>query len=246
MTVAVAPRTRTPRASGLERNQWHQYRLGGGEWLPGATTILRIQDALYGSDGLVNWAGRIAAEETADILAAGGSREQALVSAMASITEARDRGSRVHRGIEALIRDEDHVPGPDTHPYWYGWSRFLLKEKPDILRTEQMLINTSVGYGGTLDIVAGLRGKLAQVDVKTGADKPTHILQLAAYDGGEAWGAPGVSEEPMKLEAHYILALSPTGYQLIEKHISDADREHFAFLAKVYQRLARWKKGLGQ
>lgn len=241
--TAARPRPRLVKPSGIERNQWHQYRLNGGEWLPGATTVLRIQDALYGSDGLVTWAARIASETAADATSAGSDREVALAQAMTAVTEARDRGSAVHRAIEALVRDEDHVPGEDTQPYWYGWSRFLIKEKPEIVRTEQWLINTTVGYGGAIDLACLLRGKFSQVDVKTGADKPTHVLQLAAYDGGEVWGGPGETEEPMRFEAHYILFLTPTGYQLVEKSVTDADREHFAYLAATYRRLRLWKNG---
>ena len=35
-------------------------------WLPGATTVLRVQDALYGSDAMTNWACLLYASDAAD------------------------------------------------------------------------------------------------------------------------------------------------------------------------------------
>lgn len=231
------------------------------DWLTGATTILRLQDALYGSDNLIRWGAEIAAKTAIDARDAGADRDAAIALGLAATNEARDRGSAVHRGIEALIRDEDHIPDDSTHPYWYGWSRFLIRERPEIIRTEQMLINESVGYGGTLDLVARLKdGRLSQIDIKTGTVKDSHRLQLAAYSDAEWWGAAGgiernrwhqyrrvgPVEQPLALEAHYVLALSPAGYELIEMDVDEAAREHFRYLAGVHARLKAWKNGAGK
>lgn len=239
----VATLKAVPRIIGIERNRWHQYRVNNGRWQPGATTVLRVQDAIQGSDALVTWAAKTAAEEALAAFGGGLDRDAAYNRAVESVTHARDRGTAVHAAIEAAIRDEEHVPDSATNPYWYGWSRFLVKERPEIVRTEQMLINETVGYGGTLDLVAVIRGRMCQIDIKTGQPKPSHALQLAAYSAAEQWGAPGALEDPIELEAHYVLALAPTGYELVEMRVTDEEREHFAFLATTYHRLKAWKNG---
>lgn len=225
----------------------------GGAWLPGATTVLRVQDAIQGSDALVTWAGKTAA---AAALAAQGDTDARLEAALASLTEARDRGTRVHSGVEAMLRDEDHIPTIDTQPYWYGFAAFLVKEKPEFLATERKVINTTLGFGTTMDIVAVVRGALSQIDVKSGSVKDTHALQLAAGDLAEKWDLDGGVERnrwhqyrlgagttmaPPKLEAHYVLHLTPQGYELLPMTVGAEEREHFAYLVGTYSRLKAWK-----
>jgi len=225
-----------------------------GLWLPGATTVLRVQDAIYGSDALVNWAAREAAIAALDNALQG--RDEAMSAAMAAVTTARDRGTRVHYGIEAMLRDEDHVPTEDTHPYWYGFAAFLVKERPEFIATERKVVNTTIGFGTTMDIVCRLRGKVAQVDVKSGSVKDTHVLQLAAGSMAERWDGDGGVErnrwhqyrlgsgetlDPVPLERHYVLQLRQDGYALIEMEVGKAERDHFAYLVETYHRLKAWK-----
>lgn len=229
-------------------------------WLPGATTVLRVQDALYGSEALVQWAGRTAATAAiAALLDEELDRDHAIDRALSSLTTARDRGTDVHAGIEAALSNEDHLPTAATSPYWYGWSRFLIDEKPEFIATERKVINTTVGYGTTIDIVARLRGAVAQVDIKSGSVKETHVLQLAAGAMAEKWDAgggvarnkwhqyqlvAGPTEDPVALETNYVLQLDPElprGYRLVEFDV-DPERDHFAFLVATYHRLKAWKK----
>lgn len=224
------------------------------KWLPGATTVLRVQDAIGGSDALVTWAAKTAAAAAIEAIADGPAA--AYDRAMAAVTTARDRGTRVHYGIEAMLRDEDHVPTEDTHPYWYGFAAFLVKERPEFIATERKVVNTTVGFGTTMDIVALLRGKVTQIDVKSGSVKDTHRLQLAAGDMAERWDVDGgvernrwhqyrlgsgVSRAPVPLEAHYVLQLKSDGYELIEMEVGKAERDHFAYLVETYHRLKAWK-----
>jgi len=64
---------------------------------------------------------------------------------------ARERGTRIHAGVEAQIKDEDHLPTENDGKMWFHWSRFLLKEKPEIIASERMVFNPEAGYGGTLN-----------------------------------------------------------------------------------------------
>lgn len=227
------------------------------KWLPGATTVLRVQDAISGSDALVTWAAKTAANAALEAIEAESlGRDHAFERALAAVTTARDRGTRVHYGIEAMLRDEDHVPTEDTHPYWYGFAAFLVKERPEFIATERKVVNTTLGFGTTMDIVAVLRGKVAQVDVKSGSVKDTHRLQLAAGAMAERWDGEGgvernrwhqyrlgsgVSLDPIPLEIHYVLQLKPDGYELIEMEVGKAERDHFAYLVETYHRLKAWK-----
>lgn len=246
MALATAPkRTRQPGRVGLHRNQWHQYAWGNSGWQPGVTTILRVQDAYTSVDGLVRWATKLAAEaafgeavkqpEHPDF-------DKALEAAVAAVDSARERGTRVHAGIEAMIRDEEHLPSPEDGTTWYQWSRFLIRERPVIHATEQMVINLTAGYGGTFDLDAEIRGRRALVDVKTGQPKAVHALQLAAYAAGEWMGQPDDPEkhELPKFEDFYVLALYPDGYELIPLAVGGDEVDHFLYLVQTYHKLRAW------
>jgi hypothetical protein len=232
------------RRVGLHRNRFHQYAWNNSGWQPGVTTILRVQDAISGSDGLVRWAAKLAAEAAFNAAKKPESPDfqNALDAALKAVDGARDRGTRVHGGIEAAINDLEHVPTPEDGALYYAFTRFLLKEKPEIHATEQMVINMTAGYGGTFDLDATVRGKRALIDVKTGKPKDSHALQLAAYAGGEWMGNSDDPEKyPLpKFEAFYVLALADEGYELIPLAVDDTAVEHFLYLTETYHRLKSW------
>lgn len=223
---------------GLHRNQWHQYAWGNSPWHSGVTTVLKVQDSIQGPDRLINWN----VDTALDALIEGLSREDA----KARTNAARDRGTAVHLGIEAMIRGIDYTPTPDTFPYWYGWGKFLLNEQIEPMATEQMTINLTAGFGGTIDLIAKHKGKVVQIDVKTGDPKPEHALQLAGYAAGEWLGAP---DDPKKyampkFEAHYVLSLKPDPpyYELIPLTVGPEETEHFLWLVETRKRLKAWDK----
>jgi hypothetical protein len=234
----------TARRVGLHRDRWHRYAWNNSTWQPGVTTILRVQDAINGSDGLVRWAAKLAAEAAFNTAKRPENPEfpAALDAALTAVDGARDRGTRVHGGIEAAINDEAHVPTPEDGALYYAFTRFLLKEKPEIHATEQMVINMTAGYGGTFDLDATVRGKRALIDVKTGKPKDSHALQLAAYAGGEWMGHPDDPEKyPVPaFEAFYVLALSDEGYELIPLAVDESAVNHFLYLTETYHRLKTW------
>jgi hypothetical protein len=187
----------------------------------------------------MNWAVNIAI----DSMLEGHSPDEA----KAAVNAARDRGTAVHAGVEAMIGGVDFVPGENTLPYWYGWAKFLLNEQPEILFTEQMVINLTVGYGGTIDLgcVLPKRGpKPVQIDIKTGEPKDSHALQLAAYASTEFMGAPDDAKKHdlPDFDSHYVLALSPDApyYELVPLAVGPDEIEHFHFLAETYHRLKKW------
>lgn len=231
---------------GLHRNRFHQYAWGASPWQPGVTTILRVQDAIGGSDGLVRWATRLAAEAAFDHARRPESPlfEDALASAIAAVDGARDRGTRIHDGWDAAVRGEPYTPAPEDGKVFYHLMRWVVQSKPQIMATEQMVINLSAGYGGTFDLDAIIDGKRSLVDLKTGKPKPEHALQLAAYAAGE-W--IGLEDDPEKydlpqFEAFYVLALNDEGYELIPFEVGEKEIEHFLYLAETYKRLKLWSK----
>jgi hypothetical protein len=230
---------------GLHRNRWHQYAFGNSSWKPGVTTILKVQDAINGSDGLVRWAANIAARAAYDTATRPESPDfqTAVEAAFAAVDGARDRGTRIHAGIEAQIKDEEHLPTPDDGKIWYHWSRFLYKEKPEIIATERMMFHPKAGYGGTLDFDAIIRGKRSLVDVKTGSIKDTHALQLAGLSApGSFWGEPDDPEQhdQPEYESFYVLGLSDEGYDLVPMVVGPEEYEHFLFLVETYHKLKAW------
>lgn len=243
-TLKAARPKDTPGRVGLARNRYHQYRWNGGLWQPGATTILRIQDALRGADGLINWSVDVALDAALDAIGRGQPPANAIDAAKLAVTAARDRGTSVHAGIEAMIRQTDYTPTPATFPYWYGWSKFLTSRRLEPLATEQMVINLARGYGGTIDLIAKLDGKIVQIDVKTGDPKPAHALQLAAYAGAEFMGEPDSPDKvPMpEFDAHYVLALMPDApyYELVPLAVGLDEIAHFHYLAETYHKLRAW------
>lgn len=224
----------------------HTYSKDGGKtFVPGVTSILRIQDALGGSDGLVRWAVGLAAKAAFEEARKPTSTEfdVALQAAIAATEEARDRGSRVHSGIEAAIADLNHDPTPRDGGLWYQWSRFLIREKPELIATEQYVIGDD--YGGTYDLDAVIGGKRVLIDVKTGKYKDSFPLQLAAY-GSCLWQAPAPTGTPVtpvpQFEAYYVLMLADDGYRLLEQEVGKAEIEHFRFLVRTHQQLHAWSK----
>lgn len=229
---------------GLHRNQWHQYAWGSSAWQPGVTTILRVQDAIGGSDGLIRWATKLAAEAAFNVRPESALFDDALQAAVSAVDGARDRGTRVHAGWDAAVRGEPYTPSPEDGRMFYHLMRWVVQDKPEIIATEQMVINLTAGYGGTFDIDAIVDGKRSLIDLKTGKPKPEHALQLAAYAAGEWIGAEDDPEKhPLPpFEAFYVLALSDEGYELLPLTVGQTEKDHFIYLAETYKKLKTWAK----
>lgn len=227
-----------PDAPEIIEEKSHTYRADGGPWDPGVTGLLKIQDAIEDSFGLEKWKVKTA------VNAAYGAPDidSALDAAFDAIYEPNRKGTRVHEGIDAAIQGEAHIPKPGDGGYWYAWMRFLIREKPEILTSEQYVKGD--GFGGTYDFDAVIDGKLALCDVKTGSYRSKYRLQLAGYSSA-LWRAPkkgGQPVEPMpKFEAFYVLLLADDGtYQLLPQEVGPAEIKHFRFLVDTHQRLKEW------
>lgn len=233
--------------TGLTRDDFHRYRWNGGPVMPSVTTVLKLQDALNGTDHLVRWAARLGAEHA---IANAAEPDTAFVvsEAIGATKRAANLGTEVHEQVRRVIAGERVELRPDTAPFIGHFAAFLAKERPEFVATEELIANLTVGYAGQFDFVARLRGKNAICDVKTGASgyKPTFRLQLAAYQDAEFIGKPDdATQYPMpSVDAGFVLLLRPDGYELVPATPTKADREHFRELAAAYHRARRWAEAL--
>ena len=111
------------------------------------------------------------------------------------------RGSKIHRGIEALLTGNtlamnDSLPDNDgqvteiTVEEWAGilsfadWWNSL--DKPEILATEQVVICREPRWAGTLDLKLRIGEDVWIIDFKTGQNIwPEYELQVSAYRHAE-------------------------------------------------------------
>jgi hypothetical protein len=228
--------------SGLERDQWGRYSWNGGGPIPGATTILKLQDVLIGGD-LASWGATKAVDAIVDHRLPYDDPTAIRRLAMRQVVAARDRGTKVHAAIEQILAGRQAEPTPETAPYIYAFSSFLAAERPEFLAVEQRIVNLREHYAGTFDFIAKMRGRIALVDVKSGKFKVSMRLQLAAYSAADGIGFEGDPEiHPLpRIRDHYILLLSPDGYELVEMAVTREDRAHFIALARTYHRMRAWQ-----
>lgn len=220
----------------------HLYYLGEQGPFPGATSITKVHDAASGGEGLVNWAANITLSTALDVVAAGGDIDRARAAAWAAKNAARDTGTAVHKGVEAVNLSQRVEVTPEHAMFLAQYAGFLVKHGVQVVAAEQVVVNTTHRYGGSFDLLGYVDGKLALVDVKTGKPWPTHRLQLAGYEMAEWTGHEGTVPERMpKVDTCYVLLLRPDTFELIEYEITDEDREHFADLVKTYHRAHTWR-----
>jgi hypothetical protein len=243
-TIATVGPVRTPK---------HLYYFNGaGPW-PGATAVTDVLD----KPALTNWKRRqvaLAAVEHAERLVVdrkAGNTEAAVAFLMATRTSgdvAKDRGSRIHRVLEAIVRREPYTVEPDDMLAVDGARAWLNSHEIEPLEIESFLLNETEGYGGTCDLVALIDGVIWLLDWKTsssvafpdGKVYDDYRLQLAAYRHAEFIARPGDGERyPLPaIERCGVLHVTDGGTRLYEAVVIDDDWS--AFRACLY--LHQWKK----
>lgn len=129
-------------------------------------------------------------------------------------SEAMDIGTIAHEMIEMDVRckefdatkyDPELVEKANVcFEAWLEWKKLVEFE---MVVSEKSLVSEEHRFGGTVDIVARIKGRLCILDLKTskgGAIYPESKIQIAAY--GKLY------EEVIgdKIEAYYLLALGKT------------------------------------
>jgi len=247
-------RTAPPPPQGVHRTRFHAYYFNGeGPW-PGVTSIVKVIDA----PALTTWKLKevaLGAIRNAERLIEDreGGRTDAAVQYLTTLsTAARDRGSRIHAAIEQILCRQPVQVDPRDEPAVAGARAWLNQQVADhglrLLEVEAYLINATLGYGGTLDLIAELDGEVWLLDWKTSSSVATpagqvyrdHRLQLAAYAGAEFVARVG---DPTRyaipaISRYGIVHVTDGGTRLYEAPVTEAD--WIAFRACLA--LHRWSK----
>jgi hypothetical protein len=252
MTTATrSRRTVATPTEGVHRTPRHLYYFNGaGPW-PGVTTVTDVLD----KPALTKWKVEqvaLTALENAERLVDdrdSGRGEAAVAYLMTGNTAARDRGSRIHATIEHVLRRSQNIPvDPRDEDAIAGVRTWLNQQRVRPVQVEAFLINETLGYGGTLDLVAEIAGETWLLDWKTsksvawpsGAVYDEMRLQLAAYSHAEFIAKPGDPVRyPMPEIARFgIVHVTDGGTRLYEAAVDDDD--WIAFRACL--RLHQWRK----
>jgi genome maintenance exonuclease 1 len=154
------------------------YCLPDGSKVPSVTTILDRTKPEANKVALANWKKRVGEQEAQKI-----------------VTEAANRGTRMHTYLEHYIKNDDMKPlptNPFAQPSWYMAAEVILKgmvHVDEIWGSEVNLYYSGL-YAGTTDCVGVWKGRPAIMDFKQ-TNKPKkeewiedYFMQLVAY--GEA------------------------------------------------------------
>lgn len=233
------------------------YHNGEGPW-PGVTTVTDVLD----KPALVKWkreqvaitalqhAERLLADRTA------GNDEAAIAFLMASRnagTDGRDRGSRIHTAIEGILRRENPQVLPADQAAVEGARAWLnqqaLEHGLKVFEVESYVINRTLGYGGTVDLIAELDGETWLLDWKSGKSVASPSgkvydemkLQLAAYSNAEFVARPAdPTQHPLPpITRHGIVHVTDAGTRLYDAAVTEDD--WIAFRAALW--LYHWRNG---
>lgn len=241
--------TTTP-GVGVVRTPRHLYYFNGkGPW-PGVTTVTDVLD----KPALLKWHKEqiaAAALEHADRLVKdkeAGNIDAAIAFLLKTRNEgsvARDRGSRLHGTIEGVLRREaPSVDARDVNAV-EGVRTWLNEYKVKPLEVEAFLINETLGYGGTCDLIAVIAGEIWLLDWKTsksvawpdGRVYDDHRLQLAAYGHAEFIAQIGDSNryQVPPIQRYGIVHVTDGGTRLFEANVTEEDWIAFRACLRLHQ-----------
>lgn len=148
----------------------HQKYMVDGYQVPGVTTVLNV----LAKPALIQWANRIGLE---------GVSVGAYVDALASI------GTCAHYLVSADLKGETPDTGDFTANELEAASRCVekfeewrLSKDFTVVESELQMVSAKHKYGGTLDVLAMVDGRLNVIDLKTGKGiYPEMLVQAAAY-----------------------------------------------------------------
>lgn len=105
--------------------------------------------------------------------------------------EAMEKGSHVHGLCDRYNKGEQDISAADengrpifTLEEWAMFHRyieFFTRYQPKVLMSEASFALSQLGFGGTMDILVEIDGKVWLIDIKTGNMYEYYWMQLAAY-----------------------------------------------------------------
>lgn len=239
---------------GPVRTPKHVYYFNGkGPW-PGVTTVTGVLD----KPALLRWHKEqiaLAALAHVDRLAKdkeAGNDEAAvafLLKTRNAGTDGRERGSRIHEVLESVLRREAVKIAPVDKSAIDGARSWLNEARVRPLQVEAFLLNETLGYGGTCDLIAELdyQGERAVwlLDWKTsksvawpnGDVYEDMRLQLAAYGHAEFMAFVG-DPQPYQLPPitrYGIVHVTDGGTRLFPAKVTDDDWIAFRACLRLHQ-----------
>jgi hypothetical protein len=256
----------------IERRNYgrgHGYKLDGVK-APGVTSICDVVP----KGGLINWAARATTDYAIDYWTAPvpdtmlpegweGTRGTSLTDMpisdrrdllMASRNLDKDRaarrGTEVHRLAQRFQDGEDVVAPPELAGHLDAYLDFLDRFSVEAHAVELVVANRTVGYCGTLDLIADLAGERWLLDLKTSRSGVwgETALQLCAYQHAEVYASGLVAdgEAPMtdwKIQRAGAVWIRSDGFDLVPVDTGDDVWAFFRTLAWLYARMERGDRG---
>jgi hypothetical protein len=193
--------------------------LVSGKRVPGATTVISTSLG-WGKEGLLFWANRLGQEgkdhrEERDAAADAGTIAHAMAEADVKGTPMPVRpGSPTEAEAETWTKAEAAY---SAYRDWKESSKFRL------ILSEVSFVSNDLRFGGTLDAVAELNGRVCLVDFKTSNSMhPEHLIQMAAYrhlwERGVLFEHPDIFVKRDPFESIEILRFSKQGGDFHHAH----------------------------
>jgi hypothetical protein len=155
--------------------------------------------------------------------------EKAVMSEVGKISgKAASRGRTVHNltevsDVKGSKIDPTKLP-KEYRGYIEAFNKFKEEVKPKLIHNEQIVLNNEHQYGGTLDRIYNMGGKINLVDIKTSKDFYKDMgLQLSAYKHCKYmyYANTGQVEAMPEVDGMYILLLGEDGNYAI-RQMSDS------------------------
>jgi len=229
----------------------HYYVDAKGDRIPGVTTILSEG---INKPALINWAANTTADYAVNRWDELGGLEvserlkRLKKARYEDLDQASRRGTEVHALAEELVHGREIRVPDELRGHVESYTQFLDDWEPKALLTEVTVINYSVGYAGTLDLIFELPdGKKILADVKTSRSGiyGEVALQLAAYRHAEVYLDPKGGERPMpQVDECYALWIRADGYSVIPMQTDQAvfdDFRRVMQVVRVAERLPSYK-----
>lgn len=165
--------------------------------------------------------------------------------------KAKNRGSRVHSMVEAVLGGADVTPVEGDDGYMEALKRWMSDRGVDVLSNEATVYHTKQRYAGTMDLLATYEGESAPfvVDMKTGSGLwPEYAYQVAAY------AAAIEREDGIRVAGTEVVLLEPDGtYRPMMTSRAEAKQNYRVFLGaktiwedrnrKKLEKIGYWEGG---
>jgi hypothetical protein len=244
---STTPRTAKPKPA-ISRDRWHRYTYAGVTY-PGVTGILKVIDK---SEVLMRWASRQTAEaalalgpelaKMQETIGPNGVIDALTKRSAWKNDEARDMGSAIHEYADRYAKGLDLGEVSDSvRRRVEHYCEWLASSGWKVRLSEAYVLNKTLGYGGTLDLLAyDEDGQTVLADVKSGKGVYSETrLQLLAYGEAELIAPPdSLIAYPMPpVHRYVVLHVTEAECRPIDIAVTDLDREAF----RACLPLSRWK-----